>query len=79
LIDRIPINAAYDSGILIILFLERAALRQFYLVRNICCVFVLGGLLLSGAAGFALGQASAGPNVGARDGKALRTIGFMTG
>jgi S-adenosylmethionine hydrolase len=53
-------------------------LRPLYLFRNICCVFVLGGLLLSGAAGFALGQAAAGPNVGAQDGKGLRTIGFMT-
>lgn len=53
-------------------------MRQFNLLRNICCVFVLGGLFLFGAAGFALGQASSGPNVGSRDAKGLRTIGFMT-
>jgi S-adenosylmethionine hydrolase len=53
-------------------------LRQFNLLRNICWGLVLGGLLFSPASGVASGQAAGDRTVGSRDGKGLRTIGFMT-
>ena len=54
-------------------------MRQFYLFRNICFVFLLGGLFFLDASSFASGQSSADRTVAAsRDGKGLRTIGFMT-
>ena len=53
-------------------------MRQFNLFRNICLVLVLGALSFSGALGVASGQASADRKLASHDGKALRTIGFMT-
>jgi S-adenosylmethionine hydrolase len=53
-------------------------LRQFNLLRTICCGLVLGGLLSSAVSGVASGQAAGDRTAGSRDAKALRTIGFMT-